>query len=53
MNTRRSNKNGSEDEIIEFTKTTMNSTQPVPADYFARKRKIEEVKEKICDEALL
>ena len=42
--------NGSEDEIIEFTKTIMNSKQPVPADYFARKRKIEEVKEKIGDE---
>ena len=43
----------SAEQAAEFTKVVMNSKQPVPADYFARKRKIEEVKENIGDEAVL
>ena len=46
----RLNKEGEDDEIMEFTKAIMNSRAQVPADFFGRKRKIEETKEKIGDE---
>ena len=47
----RLNKEGEDDEIMEFTKAIMNARAQVPSVFFfGRKRKIEETKEKIGDE---
>ena len=43
-------KEGADTEIIEFSKTIMNPQRPIPADFFGRKRKIDETQQKHNEE---